>query len=54
MPTLFVFKLYACACLFMIWRLRGRSALALPALLTAAAAYLVCSLAPWSMALAAM
>jgi uncharacterized membrane protein len=53
-PTLLVFKLFACACLLMIWRLRGRSMLALPALLTAAAAYLVCSLAPWSVALAAL
>ncbi len=52
-PALFLVKAYACASLMLIWRLRQRSRLAFSALVTTAAAYTVCSAAPWSAALAA-
>jgi uncharacterized membrane protein len=45
-------KLYACACLVLIWHLRRRSSLAVPALAGTAIAYLCASLAPWSVAFA--
>jgi len=47
-------KAYACGSLLLIWHLRRRSQLAMPALVTTAAAYTVCSAAPWSAALAAL
>ena len=53
-PALCLAKLYACACLVLIWYLRGRSTLAIPALVATAAAYLVGSLAPWSAAFASL
>jgi hypothetical protein len=43
-------KLYACGCLFGVWRAR-HARLALPALVAIAAIYATCSLAPWSAAL---
>ena len=49
--ALFLFKLQACACVLVLWRLR-RNRLAAPALLVSAAVYLACSLAPWTVALA--
>src|SRR5262252_8695768 len=49
-PALCVAKLYACGCLLLIWHLRGRSALTLPALVGTAAAYLIGSVGPWSAA----
>ena len=51
--TLFLFKLQACACLLLLWRLR-RNRLAVPALVLSAAIYVVCSLAPWTAALATL
>ena len=45
-----LFKFYACACLLLIWLLRG-SQLAGPALLIAAIAYVLGSLMPWATAL---
>jgi len=51
--ALFVFKLQACACLLLLWRVRGNR-LAAPALALSAAIYVVCSLAPWAAALASL
>jgi uncharacterized protein DUF5658 len=51
-PALVAVKLFACGCLLLIWQLRDRSRLALPALAAAALAYTVGSAAPWSAALA--
>src|SRR5262245_1945154 len=53
-PALCLAKLYACGCLVLIWRLRGRSALTFPALVGTAAAYLLGSFAPWSAAFATL
>lgn len=50
-PALLVFKLQACACVLLLWRLRHHR-LAQPALALCAAVYVVCSLAPWTVALA--
>jgi len=50
-PALFLFKLHACACLLLLWRLRG-SRLAVPALGVSAVVYALCSFAPWTAALA--
>jgi uncharacterized membrane protein len=49
--ALCLFKLQACACLLLLWHLR-RSRLVAPALVLSAAIYVVCSLAPWTAALA--
>jgi len=49
--ALLLFKLHACACLLLLWRLRG-SRLAVPALGMSAVIYAVCSFAPWTAALA--
>jgi hypothetical protein len=49
-PALCLFKIEACACLLLIWRLRA-SRLAVPALGLSAAAYALFSLAPWTVAL---
>jgi hypothetical protein len=49
--ALLLFKLHACACLLLLWRLRG-CRLAVPALGMSALIYVVCSLAPWTAALA--
>lgn len=51
--ALFLFKLQACACLLLLWRIR-RHRLAAPALVLSAAVYVVCSLAPWAVALATL
>jgi hypothetical protein len=51
--ALFVFKLQACLCLLLIWLAR-RSWLTAPALAACAAIYVVCSLAPWTAALASV
>jgi hypothetical protein len=51
--ALFLFKLQACACLLLLWRLR-RNRLAVPALVLSAMIYVVCSLAPWTAALATL
>lgn len=51
--ALFVFKLQACACLLLLWRVR-RNRLAGPALVLSAAIYVVCSLAPWTAVLASL
>jgi hypothetical protein len=51
--ALFIFKLQACACLLLLWRVR-RNRLAAPALVLSAAIYVVCSLAPWAAALATL
>ena len=48
--ALCLFKLEACACLLVLWRLRGNW-LAAPALALSAAVYTVCSFAPWAFAL---
>ncbi len=53
LSALFLFKLQACACVLLLWRLR-RNRLAAPALLLSAAVYVACSLAPWTVALAAL
>src|SRR5262245_61484473 len=50
-PALFLFKLHACACLLLLWRLRG-SRLAAPALGVSAVVYTICSFGPWTAALA--
>lgn len=50
-PALLLFKLHACACLLLLWRLRG-SRMAVPALGVSALVYAVCSFAPWTAALA--
>jgi len=52
-PGLLLVKMYACACLLVIWNLRSRSHLAAPALMATALAYAVGSLGPWSVAFAA-
>jgi uncharacterized membrane protein len=49
--ALFLFKLQACACVLLLWRLRGHR-LATPALALSAAVYVLCSFAPWTAALA--
>jgi hypothetical protein len=51
--ALFLFKLQACACLLLLWRVRA-SRLAAPALVFCAAVYVVWSLAPWTAALASL
>jgi hypothetical protein len=51
--ALFLFKLQACACLLLLWRVR-QNRLAAPALVLSAAVYVVCSLAPWAAALATL
>jgi uncharacterized membrane protein len=53
-PALCLAKLSACLCLLVIWLLGQRSALAVPALVGTAIAYVVASLAPWSVAFAAL
>jgi len=53
-PALFLAKTSACLCLLTIWLLGQRSALAVPALVGTAVAYVVASVAPWSVAFAAM
>jgi uncharacterized membrane protein len=50
-PALVLFKLEACACLLVVWRLR-RSWLAGPALGLAAVLYATCAVGPWAVALA--
>jgi hypothetical protein len=49
--ALFVFKLQACGCLALLWRVR-QNRLVAPALVFSAAVYAICSLAPWTAALA--
>ena len=51
--ALLLFKLQACACLLLLWRVR-RNRLAAPALVFSAAVYTVCSFAPWAAALASI
>jgi hypothetical protein len=51
-PALFSVKLFACACVLLVWQLRRHSVLALPALVATALVYTVGSAAPWSAALA--
>ncbi|HJQ84230.1 MAG TPA: DUF5658 family protein [Candidatus Binatia bacterium] len=51
--ALLLFKLQACACLLLLWRVR-RNRLAAPALVLSATVYVVCSLAPWAAALATL
>ena len=51
--TLCLFKLEACVCVLMLWRMR-RSWLAAPALALSAAVYAVCSFAPWAAALSGL
>ena len=51
--TLLLFKVQACACVLLLWRLR-RSRLAAPALVFSAAVYAMCSLAPWAAAFATL
>lgn len=53
-PALCLVKAYACGCLLLIWHVRARSPLAVPALVATAAAYVACSVAPWSVALASL
>jgi hypothetical protein len=53
-PALCFAKTYACGCLILIWHLRSRSSLAGPALVGTAVAYAAASLAPWSVAFAAL
>ena len=53
-PSLCLAKLYACGCLLLIWHLRRRTTLAVPALVGTAIAYACASLAPWSVAFAAL
>jgi len=53
-PALCLAKSYACGCLLLIWHLRHRSALAGPALVGTAVAYLMASVAPWSVAFATL
>ncbi len=47
-------KAFACGMLFLIWRLRQRSSLAVPALVGTAIAYAAASVAPWSVAFATL
>ena len=51
--ALCVFKLHACACVLLLWRVRTNR-LAVPALALSAVVYVVCSLAPWAAALAGL
>jgi hypothetical protein len=53
-PALCLAKAYACGCLILIWHLRQRSSLAVPALVGTAIAYMAASVAPWSVAFAAL
>jgi len=53
-PALCLAKSYACGCLILIWYLRRRSSLAVPALVGTAIAYMVASFAPWSVAFATL
>lgn len=53
-PALFLAKASACGCLLLIWLLRRRSTLAVPALVATAVAYTAASVAPWSAAFAAL
>ena len=53
-PALCLAKAYACGCLLMIWALRRRSTLAVPALVATAVAYTAASFAPWSAAFATL
>lgn len=48
--ALCLFKLEACACVMVLWRMRW-SRLAAPALAVSAAVYAVCSFGPWTAAL---
>jgi hypothetical protein len=49
--ALCLFKIEACACVLLLWRLR-RHPLAVPALVVTATVYAACSLAPWTRLLA--
>ena len=49
--ALLLFKFHACACVLLLWQLRG-SRLAVPALGVSAVVYAICSFAPWTAALA--
>jgi uncharacterized membrane protein len=51
--ALCLFKLEACACVLILWRLRG-SRLAAPALVLSAAVYALCSFGPWTAALSGL
>ena len=53
-PALWLAKSYACGCLILIWHLRRRSSLAVPALVGTAVAYVFASVAPWSVAFATL
>jgi hypothetical protein len=53
-PALCFAKTYACGCLILIWHLRRRSALAVPAMIGTAVAYMAASVAPWSVAFAGL
>ena len=53
-PALLIAKVYACGCLLLIWHLRRRSSLAVPALVGTAVAYAMASVAPWSVAFATL
>jgi hypothetical protein len=49
-PALCMAKGYASGCLLLIWHLRGRSMLAVPALVGTALTYVMGSVAPWGVA----
>lgn len=49
--ALLVFKLHACACVLLLWHVRAHRLVG-PALALCAAVYVVCSVAPWTLALA--
>ena len=53
-PALCLAKASACGCLLVIWALGRRSPLAVPALLGTAITYVIASVAPWSVAFAAL
>ena len=53
-PALCLAKFAACACLVLIFQLRRRSSLAIPALVGTAVAYMIASVAPWSVAFATL
>jgi uncharacterized membrane protein len=53
-PALCLAKIYACGMLILIWHLRQRSSLAVPALVGTAIAYAAASVAPWSVAFATL
>ncbi len=53
-PALCLAKVYACGMLVLIWHLRLRSPLAVPALVCTALAYAAASVAPWSVAFATL